>query len=78
MIDSEAMKAWLTYPTTQAVFKELRADRDAISNALLDGSTLDLSSAESTGMRTSFLLGRIKGLNTLLNMTVEGEDDQVS
>ena len=76
VIDSEAMRAWLNYPTTQAVFKELRADRDAISAALLDGSTMDLGSAEATGMRPTFLLGRIKGLNTLLNMTVEGADEQ--
>jgi hypothetical protein len=74
MIDSDAMRAWLTYPTTQAVFKELRAERDAITEAILDGSTMDLSSAESTGLKTTFLLGRVKGLNSLLNMTIEGED----
>lgn len=73
MIDSEAIKAWLTYPTTQAVLKELRSERDAVTDAITNGSAMDLNSAEATGLRTTFLLGRLKGLNSILNMTIDEE-----
>ena len=74
MIDKEDLRVWLTYDTTKAVLKVLREERDAISEALTNGTVLDLSSAESTGLKTTLLLGQLKGLNSILNITIEGED----
>ena len=75
-IDNDAMRAWLTYPTTQAVFKELKAEREALTEAILDGTILDLESVGKTGTKLTYLLGRIKGLNSILNMTIVDEPNE--
>lgn len=73
-IPKEHLQQWLTDPITRKVFDVLRKTRDDHKDLLCDGGTLNLSSSEHTSLQTTLLLGKIAGLNMLLEIKVDSED----
>ena len=70
MLSKEDFQAWMNDPVTMAVFNELQTVKIHLQNQLANGTTLNRSSVDSTSIETALLVGRIAGLNTLLNMEV--------
>ena len=68
MINKEDMSSWLADPVTVLVFDYLRGIRGDMQEQLTSGATLDRLSVERTAMETTLLLGKISGLNILLEM----------
>lgn len=70
-IPKEELLEWLNHRTTKSVFKVLKSLRDEHQNMVLNGQTITMSSCESTALQTTMLLGRIAGLNSILEIVVE-------
>lgn len=73
-IPKEHLQQWLNDPLTKQVFKVLSKVREQLQTALIDGQTLNTSSTETTAMNTALLLGKISGLNTILEITIDEEE----
>ena len=74
-ISKPQLMRWLNDPTTLAVMSVIRKARDTHSEALINGQTLSLGSAETTALQTAKIVGAISGMNLILEISVEGEDE---
>jgi hypothetical protein len=74
-ITNEQLKGWLTSPLTVKVFDILRRVRQDHQDALLQGQTLNAGSVEATALQTTLLLGKISGLNILLEIQADSTDE---
>jgi hypothetical protein len=72
-IPKDHMAEWLSHPVTKKVFESLRKVRADHQSVLNDGGTLDTSSAEKTALQTALLLGKISGINVLIETVIEEE-----
>ena len=67
------MQQWLCDPITVKVMTLLRGVRSEHQEVLLNGGTLTVASAEQTALNTALLLGKISGLNMVLEIEVKGD-----
>ncbi len=75
MITKEQFSEWKIHPVTIEVYKEVdRAKQDLIF-MLSEGATI-AQAAEVTHGMTNKMIGQITGLNQLLNLTYENEDEE--
>lgn len=70
-IPKEQLLDWLGQSTTKAVFGCLREVKKGHEDMVLQGGTLNMSSPDETALLTARMLGRIEGLNTILEIVVE-------
>jgi len=74
-MNKEQFQEWKSNPTTVEIFKELEQVRDDIKDALCSGQTLNSSSSEMIS-NTARLIGNLEGINQLLNINYEDENEQ--
>lgn len=67
-IPREQLRQWLQNPVTKEVLEALHQVRSHLQNSLLNGQTLILNSPEQTALQTTLLLGKLSGLNLILEM----------
>ena len=65
-LSKEAFDEWKEHPVTREIFTEIKQTIEELKTKLSNGLTIS-SSAEETHGRTSHLVGKIEGLNQLLN-----------
>uniref|UniRef100_A0A6M3JYI6 Uncharacterized protein n=1 Tax=viral metagenome TaxID=1070528 RepID=A0A6M3JYI6_9ZZZZ len=73
MLTKEMLAEWRQNPTTREVFKRLRTMINEIEGELGAGRTLVHSSAEETLAHTARAVGRIAGINELLEFGIFDE-----
>jgi hypothetical protein len=78
MITKDQMNEWQDNSTTKLILSALRELREVHTNQIIGGSVLNLDCAEKTGVRVTYHLGVIKGLNSILEMEVEDESEKPS
>ena len=71
-ITKEQFAEWRNSAVTVEVMKLIEEQRDTIVEFLANGGTLNKSSAVST----DFVVGRIQGLNELLNIEYEESSEE--
>ena len=74
-MEGEELTAWKNHPSTQKVFKFLKEMLQWNKDSLARGSTYNRLSMEQTALATSEVLGRISGMETLMNLQVEFKED---
>jgi len=77
MITKEQFNEWKSNPTTQEIYKELEALKLSLQGLLGDGQTVGRS-ADETHSNTSMAVGHIKGINQLLNISFEDDENEES
>ena len=75
MVTKEQFAEWKAHPVTIAVYEEVRAVRQRLSEELSRGATLGYE-AEATHGATNKLVGQIEGLNQLLELKYEDDDGE--
>jgi hypothetical protein len=70
-IPKEHLEDWLRDPITKKVMSILRETRSDFQDSLITGQTLSMQSCEATALQTSLLLGKISGLNIILEFQIE-------
>ena len=65
---------WRLDPTTQEVFKHFKEMREGLVNSLVNGGTLKEGS--DTGEATAKVVGILYGIDLLLKMEFEEEEDE--
>lgn len=73
-MNKESFNEWRNSPTTVEIYKKLEEVKQALVDGLADGQTLSISADETHG-NTAKTVGRINGLNQLLNITYETEEE---
>ena len=67
---------WRRDPTTQEVFKHFKEMREGLVNSLVNGNTLKEGS--DTGEATAKVVGILYGIDLLLEMEFEEEEENES
>ena len=75
MINNESLAGWKADPVTLQIFKEIEAMITELSNALSDGQTISESSGQ-TALQTARVVGEIKGLSQILNISYEEDEKE--
>ena len=70
-IPKEALIEWMNDPITKRVMAYLREVRTQHQEVLLEGRSLNMRSCEETALQTAQLLGKIAGMNLILEMHLE-------
>jgi len=73
-IPKEMMSEWMLHPVTKKIFEQLRKIRSDHQTVLCDGGTLNTDSSDKTSLQTALLLGKISGMNILLEIDLSEED----
>ena len=74
-ISKEFMLEWLQHPVTKKVIKELSQAREDFRQVLTEGGMLDMTSTEKTALQTARTVGRIEGLNLLLEIDIKENEN---
>ena len=77
-MEGEELTAWKNNPSTQKVFKFLKEMLQWNKDNLEKGSTYNRHSVEQTALATAEALGRISGMETLMNLQVELKEEDNS
>ena len=75
MITKEQFLEWKTHPVTIEVYKEVERAKQDLVLSLSEGFTIR-QTAEDTHGTTNKAIGQIEGLNQLLNLTYEDEEEE--
>ena len=76
MITKEQFSEWKIHPVTIEVYKEVdRAKQDLIF-MLSEGATIGVTAEDTHGL-TNKIVGQIDGLNQLLNLTYEDNEEEM-
>ncbi len=73
-MEKEQFQEWKSHPVTIEIFKEILKTKHVLETYLSHGLTL-AKSAEETQSKTAKVVGNIEGLNQLLNISYQEEDD---
>jgi len=73
-IDEEQFDEWKSHPVTKEIFAEIIIMRQKLLDSFSDGNTLG-QRADTTHGLTNKLVGQIDGLNQLLNITFNHDDE---
>lgn len=71
MITKDQFEYWRSLPATEAILEEIKKEEREIMEYLALGKTLDMTSMERSMMETAKLVGRLRGLRSLLNIEYE-------
>ena len=74
MITAEQFAEWKEQPVTKEIFEALNEVKLALQERLTSGQTIG-DNADVTHGATNKLVGQIEGLNQLLNISYESEED---
>lgn len=74
MITAEQFAEWKEHPVTKEIFKELTDVREVLKNRMANGMTLG-STAEETHGLTHQVIGQVKGINQILEISYEDTDE---
>lgn len=75
MITQESFHEWRSHPVTIEVYKALEDTKKLDEENLINGNTLCTDPGE-TSLLTARIVGKIQGLNQLLNISYEDEGDE--
>jgi len=75
MITKEQFSEWKASPVTIEIYKEVERAKQSLVSMLSKGTTIGQTAEETHGM-TNRVIGQINGLNQLLNLTYEDEDNE--
>lgn len=73
MVTKEQFNEWKTHPVTIEVYEEIAQAKQFLIERLSEGSTIGYE-AQVTHGQTNKVIGQIEGLNQLLNLTYEDEE----
>ena len=76
MITKEQFSEWKAHPVTIEVYKEVVQAKQGLVSKLSEGATI-AQTAEATHGMTNRVIGQINGLNQLLNLTYEDNEEEV-
>ena len=76
-ITKEQFEEWKTHPVTIEVYKEIKAAKKSLEEDLGAGVTIDNDSADKTLGLTNRVVGQIAGLNQLLGLVYEDDENIV-
>jgi len=74
MITKEMFAEWKAHPVTVEIFQEVQKAKERLMTNLCDGLTIGQRADVTHGM-TNKMVGQIEGLNQLLNITYESEEE---
>jgi hypothetical protein len=74
-LTKEMFNEWKAHPVTQAVFEEIQKAKDSLKDSMCEGVTIG-DTAEKTHGLTNKMLGQIEGLNQLLNISYEEDEEE--
>jgi len=77
MITKEQFSEWKAHPVTIEIYKEVERAKQSLVSMLSKGATIGQTAEETHGM-TNRVIGQINGLNQLLNLTYEDNEEEVS
>ena len=77
MITKEMFSEWKAHPVTREVFEEVSKAKQILIDSFSKGLTIGVS-ADTTHGLTNKLYGQIEGLDQLLNITYEDEDEDTT
>jgi len=77
MITKEQFSEWKAHPVTIEIYKEVERAKQSLVFMLSKGTTIGQTAEETHGM-TNRVIGQINGLNQLLNLTYEDNEEEVS
>ena len=70
----EQLDEWKSNPATQEIYKKIKGVKLALQDSLASGQTL-CTTADETHGSTAKMVGKIEGLNQLLDISCEDEDE---
>jgi len=73
MVTKEQFIEWKTHPVTIEVYEEIKRAKQLLVTNLSEGATIGYE-AQVTHGQTNKVIGQIEGLNQLLNLTYEDEE----
>jgi hypothetical protein len=73
MVTKEQFVEWKTHPVTIEVYEEIERAKQILVTHLSEGATIGYE-AQVTHGQTNKVIGQIEGLNQLLNLTYEDEE----
>ncbi len=73
-INQEQFSEWVTHPVTKELFADIKLLKAELMEQILLGNTI-AKTADGTHGKTNRLVGQIAGLDQLLNVRYETEDD---
>ena len=76
MITKEQFSEWKTHPVTIEIYKEVKSAKQNLVSMLSAGATIGQTDEETHGM-TNRVIGQINGLNQLLNLTYEDNEEEM-
>ena len=72
----ESFEEWKSIPATIEILGKLEEARTALKEGLASGQTL-CTTADETHGSTARMVGNIEGLNQILNISYEDEEEEV-
>ena len=75
MITKEQFSEWKANPVTIEIYKEVERAKQSLVSMLSKGATIG-QAAENTHGMTNRVIGQINGLNQLLNLTYEDNEEE--
>ena len=76
MITKEQFSEWKAHPVTIEIYKEVKSAKQNLVSMLSAGATIGQTAEETHGM-TNRVIGQINGLNQLLNLTYEDNEEEM-
>jgi len=76
MITKEQFSEWKTHPVTIEVYKEVKSAKQNLVLMLSEGATIGVTAEDTHGL-TNKIVGQIDGLNQLLNLTYEDNEEEM-
>jgi len=73
MVTKEQFNEWKTHPVTTEVYEEIEKAKKSLVNQLALGATIRPTAEETYGL-TIQVVNQIRGLEQLLNLTYEDEE----
>lgn len=74
-MNKEQFKEWKEHLITQEIFKALEQTKNMDIESLVEGNTLSADPGE-TAQLTARIVGKIQGLNQLINISYENEEGE--
>ena len=72
-ITKDEFTIWKAMPETQKAFETLDVEIRALKEELAMGGTIDFESSDRTAINTAIVVGRIRGLHSLMQMEHEDQ-----
>jgi len=76
MITKEQFSEWKTHPVTIEIYKEVKSAKQNLVLMLSEGATIGVTAEDTHGL-TNKIVGQIDGLNQLLNLTYEDNEEEM-